>query len=86
MQIRWVLPTWLLILLLLFILSLPGVAVFWFLAKFDLPFFHGGDVMPVYFIGFFYWLVWTIFIFGFKLDEATFKDERKSDNTAYFPQ
>lgn len=75
MKIKWILPKWLLYMLLFVILSLPLLAIFWFVAKFDLPFIHGGDGKMIYSIAFLYWLVCVFFIFGFKFVDSA-KDRK----------
>ena len=46
---------------------LPILAMFWIVAKFDLPFLNSGDKLPALIVLILWWLSTSIFIFGWDI-------------------
>ena len=66
---RWKLPKSLLVVLITIITVTTLAGMSWIFLKFNIPYVHGGDKFIVWCAAFFYWLVATVFIFGFELSE-----------------
>ena len=47
----------------------PLSGLTWFIAKFDLPFIHGGHSNLVRVLAVVYWIVSGFFVFGFKIND-----------------
>jgi len=67
-KLKWAFPRWLLWITVLLIAIFPLIGLFWFLFKFNIPFFNAGDKWIAILLISTWWFSCSINIFGWKLD------------------
>jgi len=67
-KLKWSFPGWILWATTVLIMVFPFLGIFWFLFKFNLPFFNAGDKWVGVLLIFLWWFSCLINIFGWRLD------------------
>jgi len=67
MKLAWAFPKWLLWLTILIVVLFPLCGLFWFLFRFNIPFFNAGDRWVFILFIIVWWMSCSLTIFGWRL-------------------